>query len=144
MPCKACAVPAHAFRFSRCLVLSPTLHAQVDIVITACTFTPVPSLSAMVASYFEMRSDVLHYSLGGQGCTSGIIEVELAAHLLRVRGAEASGCPLSVLGRAACQPGTAAASTAHGCLQPHPLLRKFTSESMCARQGRAHVPPGST
>ena len=26
---------------------------QVDIVITACTFTPVPSLSAMVASYFE-------------------------------------------------------------------------------------------
>ena len=33
-----------------------------------------------------MRSDVLHYSLGGQGCTSGIIEVELAAHLLRVRG----------------------------------------------------------
>ena len=62
-----------------------TSPAQVDIVITACTFTPVPSLSAMVASYFEMRSDVLHYSLGGQGCTSGIIEVELAAHLLRVR-----------------------------------------------------------
>ena len=61
------------------------MAAQVDIVITACTFTPVPSLSAMVASYFEMRSDVLHYSLGGQGCTSGIIEVELAAHLLRVR-----------------------------------------------------------
>ena len=67
------------------MVLSCAPPVQVDIVITACTFTPVPSLSAMVASYFEMRSDVLHYSLGGQGCTSGIIEVELAAHLLRAR-----------------------------------------------------------
>ena len=58
---------------------------QVDILITASTFTPVPSLSAMVANYFGMRSDVLHYSLGGQGCTSGIIEVELAQHLLKAR-----------------------------------------------------------
>ena len=57
----------------------------MDILITASTFTPVPSLSAMVASYFGMRSDVLHYSLAGQGCTSGIIEVELAQHLLKAR-----------------------------------------------------------
>ena len=98
MRSKACALAAYAFSISRSEALScisgnvigecqANLHisAQVDIVITACTFTPVPSLSAMVASYFEMRSDVLHYSLGGQGCTSGIIEVELAAHLLRVR-----------------------------------------------------------
>ncbi len=63
--------------------------------ITACTFTPVPSLSAMVASYFEMRSDVLHYSLGGQGCTSGIIEVELAQHLLKVRPQALSGMLLT-------------------------------------------------
>ena len=63
----------------------------MDILITASTFTPVPSLSAMVASYFGMRSDVLHYSLAGQGCTSGIIEVELAQHLLKARPRALSG-----------------------------------------------------
>lgn len=107
--------------------------------ITACTFTPVPSLSAMVASYFEMRSDVLHYSLGGQGCTSGIIEVELAAHLLRVRGAEAGGYLPRVVGRAASQPGSCNSPSSTGVLNLHPLLQSHTCESKCACQGGAIV-----
>ena len=135
--------PSHGTHLSR-------ITAQVDIVITACTFTPVPSLSAMVASYFGMRSDVLHYSLGGQGCTSGIIEVELAAHLLRVRApanprpcildkgtrardnrCRAGRCLLlSVIGCAACQLGCCKCpiGTIEAELETHPLLKSHICE----------------
>jgi 3-ketoacyl-CoA synthase len=58
---------------------------QVDIFITATdTYVPVPSMSAMIANRFKMRSDVRTYSLGGHACTSGIIAVELAQQLLKV------------------------------------------------------------
>jgi 3-ketoacyl-CoA synthase len=42
-------------------------------------------MSAMIAHRFKMRSNVKNYSLGGQGCACGIITVELAAQLLKVR-----------------------------------------------------------
>lgn len=59
--------------------------SQVDILIAATdTYVPVPSMSAMVANRFKMRGDLRNYSLGGQGCSSGIIAVELAQQLLKV------------------------------------------------------------
>ena len=64
-----------------------TAHcAQVDIVLTATNMVvPVPSVSAMVAHAFGMRSDITTYSLGGQGCAAGVMILRLAQSLLRVR-----------------------------------------------------------
>lgn len=70
--------------------------AQVDILITACTsLAMLPSMSALVANHFKMREDLQSYSLGGQGCTSGVLAVELARHLLKVLlhpGLQYHGC----------------------------------------------------
>ncbi|CAL8470884.1 g10426 [Coccomyxa elongata] len=58
--------------------------SEVDILITATdSYVPVPSMSAMIANRFKMRSDVRTYSLAGHTCTSGIIVVELAQQLLK-------------------------------------------------------------
>jgi predicted naringenin-chalcone synthase len=58
---------------------------QIDIIITAGDWVPLPSMSAMIANHFKMRSNVRNYSLGGQGCACGVITVELAAQLLKVQ-----------------------------------------------------------
>lgn len=70
----------------------------MDILITATdSYVPVPSMSAMIANRFKMRSDVRTYSLAGHTCTSGIIVVELAQQLLKVPAL----CSLSA-GRVTC------------------------------------------
>ncbi len=112
---------------------------QVDILITASTFAPVPSLSAMVANYFGMRSDVLHYSLAGQGCTSGIIEVELAQHLLKARARALPHAPARALTRAPSQrrPRRAARrSAAEGCRGARPPRHRL-SERACSPERSA-------
>lgn len=65
---------------------------EVDILLTATNMiVPVPSVSAMVANRFGMREDLRSYSLGGQGCASGVLVVGLAQSLLAAapRGAVA-------------------------------------------------------
>jgi FAE1/Type III polyketide synthase-like protein len=58
---------------------------QIDVVITSCScFAPTPSMAAMILNRFKMRSDVLTYSLSGMGCSSSIICIDLAKHLLQV------------------------------------------------------------
>jgi len=63
------------------------VHAgDIDIVVTACgAYCPTPSLSAMLVNKFGMRSDVISYSLGGMGCSSGVLGLQLVADLLQVR-----------------------------------------------------------
>jgi 3-ketoacyl-CoA synthase len=57
---------------------------QVDIIITGCGgYVPLPSLSAMIAHRFQMRSDVRSYSLSAHGCATGVILIELAEQLLK-------------------------------------------------------------
>ena len=60
-------------------------YTQVDIVIVSCScFGPTPSLAAMVVNRFDMKESTLTYNLGGMGCSSSVIAVDLAKHLLTV------------------------------------------------------------
>ena len=45
---------------------------------------PSSLLAAVVANRFEMREATLTHSLGGTGCSSSVITVDLAKHLLMV------------------------------------------------------------
>ncbi len=67
------------------LVLTGGNGVQIDVVITSCScFAPTPSMAAMILNKFKMRSDVLTYSLAGMGCSSSLICVDMAKHLLKV------------------------------------------------------------
>lgn len=67
---------------------------EIDILIINCSlFSPTPSLCALVASKFGMRSDVQTYNLSGMGCSASLISISLAKDLLQRRSS-----PLSLLG----------------------------------------------
>ena len=55
------------------------------MIVSCSCFGPTPSLAAMVVNRFEMREATLTYNLGGMGCSSSVIAVDLAKHLLTVR-----------------------------------------------------------
>lgn len=56
---------------------------SVDFLIVNCSlFSPTPSLCAMVALRFKMRSDIRSYNLSGMGCSASVISVDLAKELL--------------------------------------------------------------
>jgi 3-ketoacyl-CoA synthase len=58
--------------------------ADIDIVITSCScFAPTPSMAAMLVNRFKMRRDVLTYSMAGMGCSSSLVCIDLAKHLLQ-------------------------------------------------------------
>lgn len=60
---------------------------DVDILVVNCSiFCPTPSLSAMIVNKFKMKH-VTAYSLGGMGCSAGLIAVDLARELLASRPA---------------------------------------------------------
>ncbi|XP_078437454.1 3-ketoacyl-CoA synthase 20-like [Wolffia australiana] len=59
--------------------------SEIGILIVNCSlFSPSPSLSSMVLNKFAMREGILSYSLGGMGCSAGLIAIDLAKHLLQV------------------------------------------------------------
>lgn len=67
---------------------------QIDVIITSCScFAPTPSMAAMILNMFNMRSDVLTYSLAGMGCSSSLICVDMAKHLLKVSRVVEIGMP---------------------------------------------------
>ena len=75
------------------------MPAQVDIMIVSCScFGPTPSLAAMVVNRFEMKESMLTYNLGGMGCSSSVIAVDLAKHLLMV-----SACTRLVVPKIRCR-----------------------------------------
>jgi len=56
---------------------------QVNFVITnSSLFNPTPSLSASIINHFKMPSSTINYSLGGMGCSAGVIALDLARELL--------------------------------------------------------------
>jgi 3-ketoacyl-CoA synthase len=49
--------------------------------VTTCS-NPTPSLSAAIMNHFKMPSTTINYSLGGMGCSAGVIALDLARELL--------------------------------------------------------------
>lgn len=59
---------------------------EIDVLVINCSlFSPTPSLCAMVATKFNMRSDICTYNLSGMGCSASLISVDLAKQLLQGR-----------------------------------------------------------
>lgn len=58
---------------------------DIGILVVNCSlFNPVPSLSAMVVNRYKLRGNISSYNLGGMGCSSGLISIDLAKRLLQV------------------------------------------------------------
>ncbi|TKY74695.1 3-ketoacyl-CoA synthase 11 [Spatholobus suberectus] len=58
---------------------------DIGILIVNCSlFNPTTSLSAMVINHYKLRGNMLSYNLGGMGCSSGLIYIDLAKDLLQV------------------------------------------------------------
>jgi 3-ketoacyl-CoA synthase len=56
---------------------------RVNFVITnSSLFNPTPSLSAAIINHFKMPASTINYSLGGMGCSAGVIAMDLARELL--------------------------------------------------------------
>jgi len=56
---------------------------QIDFVITnSSLFNPTPSLSATIMNHFKMPPTTINYSLGGMGCSAGVVAMDLARTLL--------------------------------------------------------------
>lgn len=59
---------------------------DIGILVVNCSlFNPTPSLSAMVVNRYKLRGNILSYNLGGMGCSAGLIAIDLAKRLLKVR-----------------------------------------------------------
>ncbi|XP_010469044.1 PREDICTED: 3-ketoacyl-CoA synthase 2-like [Camelina sativa] len=59
---------------------------DIGILVVNCSlFNPTPSLSAMIVNKYKLRGNILSYSLGGMGCSAGIISIDLAKQLLQVQ-----------------------------------------------------------
>lgn len=59
---------------------------EIDVLVINCSlFSPTPSLCAMVASKFGMRSDISTFNLGGMGCSASLISIDLAKQLLQAK-----------------------------------------------------------
>ncbi|KAJ9526545.1 hypothetical protein QJQ45_017686 [Haematococcus lacustris] len=59
---------------------------DIDILVTTCSiYCPTPSLASMMINRFKLRADVQSYSLGGMGCSNGVVAVNLVKDLLQAR-----------------------------------------------------------
>jgi 3-ketoacyl-CoA synthase len=52
------------------------------LVTNSSLFNPTPSLSAMIMNRFKLGGQTKNYSLGGMGCSAGVIALDLAKQLL--------------------------------------------------------------
>jgi hypothetical protein len=58
---------------------------DVGILVVTCTvFCPVPSLASRVVNRYKLREDIEAYSLGGMGCSTGVLSISLCRDLLKV------------------------------------------------------------
>jgi 3-ketoacyl-CoA synthase len=59
---------------------------EIDFVVTNCSlFNPTPSLSATIMNHFKMPATTRNFSLGGMGCSAGLVAVDLARSLLELQ-----------------------------------------------------------
>ncbi|KAI8463992.1 MAG: FAE1/Type III polyketide synthase-like protein-domain-containing protein [Monoraphidium minutum] len=59
--------------------------SQIGFVITnSSLFNPTPSLSAALINRFKLRDDTINYSLGGMGCSAGVVALDLARQMLQL------------------------------------------------------------
>lgn len=59
---------------------------DIGILVVNCSaFCSSPSLTAMIVNRYKMRSNVVAYNLAGMGCSAGVIAIDLAQRLLKVR-----------------------------------------------------------
>jgi 3-ketoacyl-CoA synthase len=57
--------------------------SAVGAVIVNCSgFCPAPSLAAMVANRYRMRSDIKTFNVSGMGCSAGVVGVDVARSIL--------------------------------------------------------------
>lgn len=57
---------------------------DIDILVTCCSiFNPTPSLASMLVNKFKMKSSIHSYHLGGMGCGTGVVGINLLRDLLR-------------------------------------------------------------
>ncbi|KAG9443439.1 hypothetical protein H6P81_014779 [Aristolochia fimbriata] len=60
---------------------------DIGVLVVSCsTFSPTPSLSAMIVNRYKLRGNVKSFNLGGMGCSAGVIAVDLARDILQVHG----------------------------------------------------------
>ncbi|CAN6183022.1 unnamed protein product [Urochloa humidicola] len=52
------------------------------LVVNCSGFCPAPSLAAIIASRYGMRSDVKSFNLSGMGCAAGVVGVDVARRVL--------------------------------------------------------------
>ncbi|KAI5680200.1 hypothetical protein M9H77_01427 [Catharanthus roseus] len=58
---------------------------DIGILVVNCSlFNTVPSLSSIIVHRYKLKDTVASYSLGGMGCSSGLIAIGLADQLLKV------------------------------------------------------------
>jgi len=59
--------------------------SQIRYVVTnSSLFNPTPSLSAAIVNRFKLRDDTINYSLGGMGCSAGVVALDLARQMLQL------------------------------------------------------------
>ncbi|RZC72965.1 hypothetical protein C5167_048451 [Papaver somniferum] len=57
---------------------------DIGILVVNCSlFNHVPSLSSMIINKYKLRSNIKSFSLGGMGCSAGVIAIDLAKDLLQ-------------------------------------------------------------
>ncbi|KAI3899456.1 hypothetical protein MKW92_010154 [Papaver armeniacum] len=57
---------------------------DIGILVVNCSlFNHVPSLSSIIINKYKLRSNVKSFSLGGMGCSAGVIAIDLAKDLLQ-------------------------------------------------------------
>ncbi|KAJ9525632.1 FAE1/Type III polyketide synthase-like protein-domain-containing protein [Haematococcus lacustris] len=59
---------------------------DIDILVTCSSiFCPTPSLASMLVNKFKLRTDIQSYHLGGMGCGTGVVGMNLIRDLLKAR-----------------------------------------------------------
>ncbi|KAL6763254.1 FAE1/Type III polyketide synthase-like protein-domain-containing protein [Haematococcus lacustris] len=60
--------------------------SDIDILVTCSSiFCPTPSLASMLVNKFKLRTDIQSYHLGGMGCGTGVVGMNLMRDLLKAR-----------------------------------------------------------
>ncbi|KNA17129.1 hypothetical protein SOVF_083000, partial [Spinacia oleracea] len=70
------------------LLLTAKMNPKdIDIVIVTCgSFSPEPCLTSLLVNHYKMDPNIKTYNLSGMGCGSGILSIDMAAHILRGSG----------------------------------------------------------